>query len=77
MQSIAVLIGRRIQKLRKDVANVLASEFGNNLCPTRPVLYSFEDSPGETAERQGGARMGLSGHQDVVWSGQLEAGNLT
>ena len=40
----------------------------NDLCSTRQILALFRGQPWETAERWGGARMGLSERYDAILS---------
>ena len=51
--------------VEKEAADIPPSKVRNNLCSTKHWHY-FEDNLWETAERQGGALMGLSEHYNVT-----------
>ena len=68
-QSITALTARRKEEWRKEAADIPPSKVDNDLCSTGQILaLFFEGNLGETAERRGGARMGLSERYDAVLS---------
>ena len=62
--------GKTQAEWKKEAAHSPPSKVLNNLCSTRQIIYwhCFEGNLGETAERQGGARMGLSERYDAILS---------
>ena len=61
----------RLKKRRvevKQTADIPPSKVENNLCSTRQYCHCFKGNLGETAERRGGARMGLSERYDAIMS---------
>ena len=68
-QSITALIAWRKEEWRKEAAEIPLSKVESRLCSTRHNISTGSwDNLGKTAERRGGARMGLSERYDAIWS---------
>ena len=52
---------------RKEASSILPSKVGNDLCSVKH-WHCFRGNCGETAERQGGVRIGLSESYDAILS---------
>ena len=67
-QSITALVAWRKEEWRKEAADISPFDVGNDLGSTRLTLALFRGQPWETAERRGGAHMGISECCNVILS---------